>query len=101
MCSRDEESPGSPYNSSILTPPQIGKIFKGRERTLKKKTNLFARNPLFRQGYSPKGGKGLSGDCFLVLTRKFQLDQIKVTFLRKLKTIVRLGIKSWFTDVGP
>lgn len=32
-----------------------------------------------------------------MLTRKLQVGQWKVTFLEKVKTIVKAGIKSWFT----
>ena len=32
-----------------------------------------------------------------MLTWKFQVGQSKVTFLEKVKTIVKAGIKSWFT----
>lgn len=46
-------------------------------------------------------GRGLSGLYPLVLTRKFYVGGLEVTFLGKLETVMRLGIKSWFTDVGP
>ena len=36
----------------------------------------------------------------LVLTRLFQIDWLKVTFLAEGETAVRLGIKSWFADMG-
>ena len=37
----------------------------------------------------------------LVLTRKFQTDWLKVTFLGEVETAIRLGIQSSFADVGP
>ena len=58
----------------------------------------------FRQGRPPKGkGRGLSVN-FLVLTRKFHADWLKVTFLGEGgggETAVRLVIKSWFAGVRP
>ena len=36
----------------------------------------------------------------LVLTKKFQIVRLKVTFLGEVETAVRLGVKSWFADVG-
>lgn len=38
-------------------------------------------------------GKSLSGGCPLVLTRKFQVGWLEVTFLGE--------VKSWFVDIGP
>lgn len=35
----------------------------------------------------------------LSLTRSFQIDWLKVTFLGEVETVTRLGIKSWFIDV--
>ena len=36
---------------------------------------------------------------FLLLTRKFQIDWFKITFLGEIDTAVRLGIKSWLADM--
>ena len=36
----------------------------------------------------------------LVLAGKFQTRLVKITFLGEAETAVRLGIKSWFVDVG-
>lgn len=54
----------------------------------------------FRQVYPPKwNGKCLSVN-FLVLTRKFQVDELKVTLgARGSKIAVKLGIKSWFSHM--
>lgn len=35
-----------------------------------------------------------------MLTRQFQIDWLKVTFLGEAETAVRLGIRYWFADVG-
>ena len=34
-----------------------------------------------------------------MLTKKFQIVWLKVTFLGEVETAVRLGVKSWFADV--
>lgn len=39
-------------------------------------------------------------DYFLALTRD-QVGWLKVTFLKKVETVIRLFIKSWFAAVGP
>ena len=36
----------------------------------------------------------------LVLTWKFQIDRFKIMFLGGVEAAIRLGIKSWFADVG-
>ena len=35
-----------------------------------------------------------------MLTRKFQIDWFKVTFLGGVESVIRLDTKSWFADVG-
>lgn len=45
--------------------------------------------------------RGLPGDCLLRLARKFLAGWLKVTFLGKAEAITRVGIKSWFADIGP
>ena len=47
-----------------------------------------------RKGHPPKKNRRV------LLTRQFQTDWLKVTFLQEVETAVRLGIKSWFGDVG-
>ena len=54
----------------------------------------------FRQGSPAEGnGWGLAVN-FVVLTRKFHVDRLKVTFLREVETVIRLGIKARFGDVA-
>ena len=36
----------------------------------------------------------------LLLTRKFQIDEFEIIFLGEVETVIKLGIKSWFADVG-
>ena len=36
----------------------------------------------------------------LLLTRKFQTDEFEIIFLGEVETVIKLGIKSWFADVG-
>lgn len=36
----------------------------------------------------------------LLLSSSFQTDWFKVPFLGELETIIKLGIKPWFGDVG-
>ena len=43
---------------------------------------------------------GLDHPPLWVLTRKFQSDPVKITFLGEPETVIRLAIKSWFADVG-
>ena len=54
----------------------------------------------FKQDHLPlvkhKGLSGLPHHCYL----KFYTDWLKVTFQGETETAVRLGIKSWFADMG-
>lgn len=45
--------------------------------------------------------RGMEVLNFLVVTRKFCVDWFKVAFLGEAGTVVRLGIKFWFADMGP
>ena len=54
----------------------------------------------FRQGHLPVGEDSVCQvDYLTVLTRKFQTDSCKMTFLWEGETAVRLGIKSGFGDM--
>ena len=60
------------------------------------KKGLFqARSPSFgrRQG-------SIRWVTSQVLARKFQTGLVKITFLGEAETAVRLGIRSWFADMG-
>ena len=80
-----------------------------KERFLKaerkhKKRKLLAKKALFWQSYPPKGNeRGVSMDYLLLLTRKFRVGWLKVTFLGETRAAVRLNIKSsWgLTQVTP
>ena len=77
------------------------KVFKGkrasRQGSQKQKEGLFqARSP---------SSKGRVEACHLkitslVLIRKFQANRFKMSSLEDTETVIRLGIKSWFADVG-
>ena len=54
----------------------------------------------FRQGHLAVGEDSVCQvDYLTVLTRKFQTDSCKMTFLWEGETAVRLGIKSGFGDM--
>ena len=67
----------------------------------KKKKGLINRECIVL-GPEPQGNeKGLLEDFLPMLTRKFQVGWLKVTFLGVgFETAVRLAIKSWFADLG-
>lgn len=60
-----------------------GMVFKGNEGVEKRK--LLEKKYYFRHGCSHKGNRrGLSVN-YLVMTRKFQVNRLKVMFLEELK----------------
>ena len=74
-------------------------FYRQREGLKKEeKSNLLARNALFRQNCPLQRNRmGLSVN-FSVVIRKFHVDLLVVAFLVGVETTVRLGIKLWFAN---
>ena len=36
----------------------------------------------------------------LLLTRKFQIEEFEIIFLGEVEIVIKLGVKSWFADMG-
>lgn len=60
------------------------------------------------EGYYAEGGRNKERAHYLIIlkvtsiltTRKFQIVWIKIVFLGEVEATIKLGIKSWFGDMG-